>query len=82
MATTRRGGCDGFWGIRAAGDSQCAAYRSTVLFMAVPGLSPAAGGGSCGTIPLAVHAMGVDFRDMRGDTESCSDSWASPVVEV
>lgn len=72
---TRRGGCGGFWG-------QGLLRIPTVLLMAVPGQDPAAGGGSCGTIPPAVHAMGVKFRDLRGDTEPCSDSWASPVVEV
>lgn len=53
-ASTRRGGRAGFWGIGAAGDSQSAACRSSVLLMAAPGQCPAAA-----VILLAVHAMGL-----------------------
>lgn len=60
----------------------CCLPGARVLLMAVPGQYPAAGGGSRGTILLAVHAMVVKFRVMRRETESCSDSWPSSMVEV
>lgn len=82
MAITRRGRCDGFGDKGCQGFSVCCLPGDHVLLVAVPGQIPAAGGGSPGTILLAVHAMGVKLRGMRGETKSFSDSWTSPTVEV
>lgn len=48
MAMTRRGGCDGFWGIRAAGDSSVLPAGAHVLLWLCQD-----------NILLAVHAVGL-----------------------